>query len=232
MPVLRGFPIKIEMEEVLRRQSLRDPKPAVVATAQWAIARALELAEPQVAYTVLKSEGVKGEELWLEGGGRLRMGPHADLAAEAQEVYLEVHTIGPKLEAEARALMAGDEPLRGYLLDCAGVVAVGQAGARIRSLIEETANAKGWGVSPSLYPGSPMGWPTRGQRDLLPLIPAPEVGVTLTSSYMLVPQKSSTTLVGIGPGYDNSEVGALCDWCGLRDSCWRRKTALGEAANS
>ncbi len=225
MPVLRDFPIKISREEVLRRQSLRDPKPAVVEIADWAIERALELAEPQVAYSVFKSEGVQGEELLLDGGIRLRLGARADLTAGAEMIFAEVHTIGPRLDAEVRRLMAGVDPLRGYMLDCAGVVAVGQAGARIRKLIEDTATEKGWGVSLSVYPGSPMGWPTRGQKDLLPLIPAQEIGVSLTSSCMLVPQKSSSTLVGIGAGYDDSTVGAQCHWCALQDSCWRRKSS-------
>jgi len=225
MPVLRDFPIRIDRDEILRRQSLKDPKPAVLAVADWAIERAMELAEPQVAYAVYKSEGVQGEELLLEDGIRLRLGVHADLAAAAEQVFVEVHTIGPRLEAEARRLMAGEDPLKGYILDCAGVVAVGQAGARIRAIIEDEARKKGWGVSPSLYPGSPMGWPTRGQKELIPLTPAAEIGVSLTSGGMLAPQKSSSTLVGIGAGYDESTVGALCHWCAIQDTCWRRKTA-------
>jgi len=229
MPVLRDFPITIARDDILRRQSLKDPRPSIVAMADWAIERALELVEPQVAYAVYQSEGVQGEELCLEGGIRLRLGPRANLAAAAREVFVTVQTIGPRLEAEVRQLMNGPEALKGYMLDCAGVVAVGQTGARIRALIEETARQKGWGVSLSMYPGSPMGWPTRGQRELTALAPIAEIGVTLTSSYMLVPQKSSSTLVGIGPGYDESQVGAQCHWCAIQETCWRRRSRIRDA---
>ena len=68
-----------------------------------------------------------------------------------------------------------------------------------------------------------MGWNVRGQRDLLSLIPIDEIGVTLTSSYMLVPQKSGSGLIGTGPGYEQSQVGTLCHWCSLQSSCWRRR---------
>jgi len=229
MPVLRGFPITIERDEVVRRQSLKDPKPAVLAVADWAVQRALELAEPQVAYAVYASEGVHADELWLEGGTRLRLGPHADLAAKARRMIVTVQTIGPHLEAEVRQLMAGADPLKGYMLDCAGVVAVGQAGARIRALIEEMAKKEGWGVSLSMYPGSPMGWPTRAQKDLIALVPAAEIGVELTSGYMLKPQKSSSTLVGIGPGYEETTVGSQCHWCAIQETCWRRKSRIKDA---
>lgn len=223
MPVLRGFSIHIDRAEVLRRQTKGEPTPALLATADWAMQRALALVEPALAYSILRSEGVQGEELVLEGGRRLRLGPHADLAAPATQVIAYVATIGPRLEEEVRALMAGPDLLKGYMLDCAGVVAVGQTAMHLRELAEEMAREKRWGVSPSLYPGSPMGWPLRGQRDLVALVPAEEIGVTLNPSCMLIPQKSCSGLIGMGPGYQDTQVGSLCHWCSLAESCWRRK---------
>ena len=229
MPVERDFAITIDRDELLQRQKGAKVRPELLEAVDWAIARALQLVRPQVAYSIYKSEGVQGEELRLEGGVSLRLGPHADLAGKAQEVIVSVATIGPALEAEARQLMAGGEALKGYVLDCAGVVAVGQAAAHMRALIEEWAAQKGWGVSPSLYPGSPMGWPTRGQRELVALVPVAEIGVTLNTSCMLVPQKSSSSLVGMGPEYERAGVSHLCHWCALQESCWRRKSRVKEA---
>lgn len=223
MPIIRDTPITIDRNEILNRQMKGEPSPLIAEATDWAIARALELVEPASAYTVLDSAGVEGEELVLEGGARLKLGPHADLIAPAQRVIASVTTIGSRLEEEVRRLMAGPEMTKGYMLDCAGVVAVGQASMVIRELVEEMAREEGWGVGPSLYPGSPMGWNVRGQRDLLSLIPIDEIGVTLTSSYMLVPQKSGSGLIGTGPGYEQSQVGTLCHWCSLQSSCWRRR---------
>lgn len=223
MPVIRDIPITIDRDEVLKRQTKGEPSPLILELTDWAIARALELIEPAVAYEVLDSAGVEGEELVLVNGTRLKLGSHADLAAPARRVLVSVATIGPRLEEEVRRLMDSPELTKGYMLDCAGVVAVGQAGMVMREMAEELAREEGWGVGPSLYPGSPMGWSVRGQRDLMQLIPHEEIGVTLTSSYMLVPQKSCTGLIGIGPGYDESLVGTLCHWCSLQDSCWRRR---------
>ena len=72
MPVIRGLQIRIDPKEVLRRQARENPPPAVLEATQWAIARAYELVEPALAYNVLESKGVEGEELVLEGDIRRR----------------------------------------------------------------------------------------------------------------------------------------------------------------
>jgi hypothetical protein len=226
MPVIRDIQVHIARDEVLRRQTRKEPSALMLSLADWAIERAGELLEPAAAYAVFESEGVDGEDLILQGGSRLKLGPHADLIAPAQRVIASVATIGPRLEEEVRRLMAGPDVMKGYLLDCAGVVAVSQTSLAIREMVEEMARAEEWGVGPSLYPGSPMGWTVRGQRELLSLLDTEQIGVRLTSSCMMVPQKSSSGLIGIGPGYDESQVGTLCHWCSLQDSCWRRKEKI------
>lgn len=222
MPVLRDIHVHIDPKEVLRRQVRGEPSPAVQEATEWAIARAYALIAPALAYSVMESEGVQETELVLEGGVRLNLGRRADFAAPARRVLIAVTTIGPRLEEEVHALMAGGDTLKGYMLDCAGVVAVGQVQMQAREMAEEMAQELGWGVGPGLYPGSPMGWPVRGQCDLVKLVPAEEIGVSVTTGCMLVPQKSSSLLIPLSPEYDESTVGTLCHLCALQDSCWRR----------
>jgi hypothetical protein len=138
-------------------------------------------------------------------------------------VLVAVATIGPRLEKEVHDLMSSGDSLKGYMLDCAGVVAVGQVQMHAREMAQQMADELGWGVGPGLYPGSPMGWPVQGQRDLIKLVPADEIGVTITSSAMLVPQKSSSVLIPLSPDYSEKTVGTLCHLCALKDSCWRRR---------
>jgi hypothetical protein len=223
MPVIRDIQVRIDPKEVLRRQARENPPPAVLEATQWAIARAYELIEPALAYNVLESKGVEGEELVLEGNIRIRLGKRADYAAPARRVLVAVATIGPRLEKEVHDLMSSGDSLKGYMLDCAGVVAVGQVQMHAREMAQQMADELGWGVGPGLYPGSPMGWPVQGQRDLIKLVPADEIGVTITSSAMLVPQKSSSVLIPLSPDYSEKTVGTLCHLCALKDSCWRRR---------
>ena len=110
-----------------------------------------------------------------------------------------------------------------YMLDSAGVVALGAVGEALRCLVEETAAELGWGVSPSLSPGSLVGWSLRDQRALCGLLPLEKIGVHLNRSCVLEPHKSASGLVGLGPDYGTTRVGSVCKYCALQKTCWRRR---------
>ena len=78
-------------------------------------------------------------------------------------------------------------------------------------------------MSPSLSPGSLVGWPLRGQRELCALLPLADIGVRLNEYCVLEPHKSVSMVIGLGPEYESHEVGSVCDYCALKDSCWRRR---------
>ncbi len=103
------------------------------------------------------------------------------------------------------------------------MVALGAVGEAMRCLAEEAAAERGWGVSPSLSPGSLVGWPLRGQRELCALLPLDEIGVRLNSHCVLEPHKSVSALIGLGPDYESGHVGSVCKYCALQDTCWRRR---------
>ena len=145
------------------------------------------------------------------------------LLANAQRVVVSVITIGPELEQRVEELQSTGEVLQAYLLDSAGVVALGAVGEAVRCLVEETAAELGWGVSPYLSPGSLVGWRLQGQRMLCALLPVDAIGVRLNKHHVLEPHKSASGLVGIGPGYETATVGSVCKYCALKNTCWRRR---------
>ena len=89
--------------------------------------------------------------------------------------------------------------------------------------LEETAADMGWGVSPSLSPGSLVGWSLRGQRELCGLLPLESIGVELNTHCVLEPHKSTSGIIGLGPGYETNKVGSACKYCALQNTCWRRR---------
>jgi hypothetical protein len=161
------------------------------------------------------------------GGGmtpvRLQIGHKAHLLKGAERVLVSVATIGPQLEEQVQQLNATREVMQAYLLDSAGVVALGAIGEAIRCLVEEAAAALGWGLSPSLSPGSLVGWPLWGQRELCSLLPMDAIGVQLNKHCVLEPHKSVSALIGLGPGLSATRVGSVCSYCALQKTCWRRR---------
>jgi hypothetical protein len=248
MPILRDLPITLTAEELLAERGRNEQRSGLIAAAQEAIALGQTLFAPAAIYERFDVHSVAGERVAL--GAReheaisqtptlphssaplaLTVGPRADLLAPAQRLLVAVYTIGPALEARVGDLTRAGEPLLSYLLDCAGVTALGVVGERVRCLAEELAVERGWGVSPALSPGSLVGWTLQGQQELCSLLPIAEIGVRLNEYCVLEPHKSVSVVIGMGPGYESHEVGSVCRYCALRDSCWRYRSANQQVAN-
>jgi hypothetical protein len=223
MPILRKLPFALEPDTLLRSLGDRGSQPATQEAARTACALATELAEPAAAYEIVAVDAIAGDTAVVGDGVHLQLGPHADLLAPAQRAFAWVLTAGATLEERVNQLFAEDQALEGYFLDAAATMVLGLAAENIKTLVEAEAEELGWGVGRRLAPGSLVGWPVRDQDQLLSLVPAAEIGVTITKSHMLMPRKSTTALVGIGPGYKEHTVGTVCHLCNLRATCWRRR---------
>lgn len=221
MPVLKDIEIHISIDELLRAQGSAARRPAVREMAQWAVAEAQRLTEPAAVWALLPVHQVDGERA-LVGEAWLRLGPHADLLAPARQALVSVVTIGPALEEEARRLIQEGGLLESFMLDSAGVLALAAVSDGLSRLAEALAAQREWGVSLALSPGSLVGWPVHDQKALCSLLDLAAIGVTLNSSQVLVPHKSASRLVGLGPGYTARQVGSACRFCPRRETCWRR----------
>lgn len=248
MPILRDVAISLTVEELLMAKGQNERQPGLVAAAKEAIALGQTLFTPAAVYEEFEFHDVTEERVHLcigeqrskgasEQGGispasllpcssaplGLTIGPKADLLAQAKRLLVAVYTIGPALEARVSELYRMGEPLLSYTLDCVGVMALGLVGERLRRLAEELAAGRGWGVSPALSPGSLVGWPVQGQRELCALLPLADIGVWLNEYCVLEPHKSVSMVIGLGPDYESYEVGSVCHYCALKDTCWRRR---------
>ncbi len=241
MPILTEIPVALAPEEVLATRGRRRVQPGLLRDAEAAIGLGQTLWRPAAVYDWFDVTEISGEEVHLipavpddlspENGlafpGRqgtwLHIGPRVELLAGARRVLVAVGTIGSALETRVHELQVAGERLSSYLLDSAGVVALGAVGEALRCLAEEAAAVQGWGVSPALSPGSLVGWPLVGQRVLCGLLPLDCIGVSLNSYCVLEPHKSFSTLIGVGPDFSSGKVGSVCRYCALQATCWRRR---------
>jgi hypothetical protein len=228
MPVLTEFALEITPEEVLKALNKgQRPLERFLNEVTEAIALARQIWEPAVVYGWFSSEGVKGETLsltWRENERKtLNIGPHAELAAPAEEVLVGVNTIGVKLDEKVRELNQSGDGLLGYFLDSVGVIALGKTRDEVCRIAESEALERDWRVSPALAPGSLTGWSIREQAEMVSMVPISDIRVRLSESGVLFPIKSASILIGIGPNYKTNRVGSVCHLCQNRDSCWRRR---------
>lgn len=217
MPIMRNIAIEIDAADLLRHEGGLDNE-MVVQTAAWAIQQCRQLAAPVLTYRFLPIGGLTRKEL-IVGQTTLAIGPMAKLLQGATEVLLGVVTLGPALEEAVKGLNAVDKMLEAYLLDMAGVTALFQAAKQFEVLAETRAAAQRWGVGAVLSPGALAGWPLEEQKTLCALLDLASIQVTLSPSAVLLPYKSMSVLIGLGPGYGSCKVQQACRHCALKKTC-------------
>ena len=228
MPILDDILIDLDAQKIALALNRGRENATILKGLETALEQAARLWAPLGLYEMVEVVELKGPELRIRSASGpkeavLKIGPKADLMAPASRAVVSLSTIGPALEEEVARMNKGGQMLEAYLLDSVGVTALGEVGRAVRTRVEELAKEEGLGVGPSMAPGSLVGWPTSGQKDLLSFLDLGSVGVVLNSHFLLNPMKSASGFIGLGRGYPSQRVGSVCRYCSLAPTCWRRK---------
>lgn len=223
--VIGGFPLSLEVADVLRGQGI-DPdraRPPVASAAQEVVAEARALSVPAALYAILPVCDFQHQTVVMEGGVVFEGPLVARALAGATEVALAVCTIGPALDERVAALTASGDLLRALALDGAGIAAVSKVSQVVGERMCDEALARGLRAGMRASPGQ-EGWPIEQQRVLFGLLPAEQAGIRLTESCLMLPRKSVSFVVGLGPEMRVDAV--ACDFCSKRERCrWRHSNS-------
>lgn len=220
MEVSLGEPLVLDVESFLEAQGDALRRPELRQVASWAVDAAKPLIRPALTYDWFPVAHDNGRI--RVGGVELHLGRHKDLLDRAEEALVGVATIGLALEREARRLAREGRTLEAFLLGEAGVFAVGLLAERLHGAAEAEAARRGWGVSAELAPGQLAGWDVQEQKLLCGLLDLTPIGVKVTATGLLIPEKSLSLLVGIGPDYESATVESPCRYCARGANCrWR-----------
>lgn len=224
MPVIRDIPLKLDYDdEVLRRQGLGGgarvrPEIKRVITKLLAEVEADKLLEPAVAYRIYPITELGSERISLEGD-KVVEGPLLPATLpEAKELVILIATIGHRLEKQVTDYTKSRGALHGMVLDGIGTAAVDQLIPEAMGIIAAEVAVRGYEISSPVNPGMP-GFPMTEQWNLLELVPADEIGVSLSSSGVLIPRKSTSMVIGIGPKMTRWTQAEVCARCSLSKSC-------------
>jgi len=132
---------------------------------------------------------------------------------------LFVSTAGPRLEQWSGTLMAEGDMMRGYIVDAIASEYVEQASVWLEKQIAGHVASSGWKMTNRYSPGY-CDWPVSEQHKLFSLLPERFCGITLTESALMVPIKSLSGIIGLGP--DVKRGAFQCNICDLKD-CFRRR---------
>jgi hypothetical protein len=223
MPVIHDISLSLKTADVLRREGFRgypEIRPEIRALIKELLAgvRKMHLLEPAIAYEIYAITEPSQRQTSLEGKPGIRDLLLSSLLPQARELAVAICTIGPRLEQQVTNYTSQGEPLRGTLLDGIGSAAVDSLTEEVCKLIAAEALSRGYETSSPINPGMP-GLPIAKQRQLLKLVPAREIGVSLTSSGIMAPRKSVSIVMGIGPQMAKWTRAEICARCHLKKTC-------------
>ena len=223
MPVICDIRLNLKIGAVLRRQGLGGKakvRPEIENLTQELLAsiESEHLLEPAAAYEYYPITGMDGTRISLEGDKAVHGPALPALFPEAKELAAIICTIGPSLEKQASGYTKSGQALRGMLLDGIGSAAVDTLIPEALKPIAAEVSSRGYEISSPVNPGMP-GFPMTEQWNLMELSQAHEIGVSLTQSGILVPRKSVSMVIGIGPSMTRWTQAEVCARCSLRETC-------------
>jgi hypothetical protein len=131
------------------------------------------LLHPQVLYRILDYAETNGHPVF-EG---------------AAKVAICLCTIGEDLERSSSELIKDNEMLRGFILDSFGSEAAEETAIQADRIIAQEARDMGLWPSKRFSPGYGI-WDIREQSYVFATLPAADIGVRLTDTFMMIPRKS------------------------------------------
>ena len=221
----QSFDLTLELDLVLRSQG-GDParaRPALRAMAAAMTERARPMLAPAAAYQILDIAEVRHERLVISPRVSFKSPRLAQALGGAKQMAVAVCTIGPQLEQAVGAMFTAGQALEATVLDGVGSAAVEELSQRACRMFEDMAREHGLMTSSPFSPGEPD-WPLEDQRELFDLVPAEEIGVTLTDTYLMRPLKSLSLVVGVGENL--SAGGSPCEYCSLNQVCRYRERKM------
>jgi len=213
--------LNITVDSVLRGQGadpdiIRSRSPRLIAIAEKALDSVINLIEPVVIIKEYEVTDYRHNGLELDGGIKISGPVVTGHLIGASYLSVVVCTVGPKIDAYALDIMDEDIVL-GLAIDGVGSAAVESLANAVCRKIELEAASEGNQTTIPLSPGM-IGWGIEeGQPLIFDLINEDEIDVSLTSHNVMVPRKSLSMILGIGPNINSGE--RICDYCIMSETC-------------
>jgi len=202
MPVVSDVPMPSNASVLLRHERIRKytrARPGLKDVLVELLRRVEDeyLLKPAIAYELYPLNRVAQER--FRGEGVMASSYDAFLAplpAKCSHFAAVVCTIGPSVEEEMADYFENRRFSRAILLDSIGNAALDALCKKARQFVTSQALQQGLfgtGISSQDKPVS-LSW---GQCGVLELVPAEEIGVTVTSRGLVFPQKSAWMVIGL-----------------------------------
>ena len=180
-----------------------------------------QLINPLYTYVIRDVEWARGSIAFIEGSVIFKSQVIVQLLEQCRQIAVFVATIGKYLEETAWKLARDGLILQATVLDAVGSDAVEKVADCVQDRIREIAETKGLAISRRFSPGY-CDWNIGQQRMLFSALIGNTMGVRLTGECLMIPQKSISGIIGLGPQDGNVESYDPCIFCQKEDCPGRR----------
>ena len=179
------------------------------------------LINPLFSYVIKDVEWARGSISLIEGSIIFKSRIITRLLERCTQVAIFLVTIGKYLEETSFQLARDGLILQATVLDAIGSDAVEKVAASAEAGIEEIVKVQQHVTSRRFSPGY-CDWNIGQQRMLFYALTGNTMGVRLTGECLMIPQKSISGIVGIGPSNANVENYNPCKTCRKQNCPGRR----------
>jgi hypothetical protein len=177
---------------------------------------------PSDTLNYIDIKSVSGNKITLEGNVSIKSKVLAILMKKCRKVAVFALTIGPYLEEMVAYLAEKNMILQATVLDAIGSAAAEKLAGLVQEKIRDKAAEEGLVISRRFSPGY-CDWPVKQQEKIFRLLDGDTVGIRLSESSLMIPQKSVSGVIGIGLSGKGIEEYNPCITCLEKDCPGRRR---------
>ena len=183
------------------------------------VENARDLFEPSYSGIIRDINSVTGSRAVIEGSITFQSEVIAQLLKQCQKVAIFVVTIGKYIDEATHRLARDGLILQSAVLDAIGSDAVDVVADFVQNRMGEVARAQGLYISRRFSPGY-CDWDISHQKAIFSAMEGNCAGITLTDGCLMLPRKSISGIIGIGPV--EVENYNPCKTCDRQDCVGRR----------
>jgi len=216
--------IDIDTQQVLHSigyDSDCEPPTRIVSLIDEYLENAYNLLAPSYSGVIRDIKSVQGSRVVIEGSITFESEAITRLLEQCHKAFIFLVTIGDIVEEMAGQLAEDGLVLQATVLDAIGSVSVESVANFVQDRVEEIAHGQELCISRRFSPGY-CDWDIGQQRMVFRAMNGNFAGVSLTEDRLMIPQKSISGIIGLGPCNSNVEAYNPCNTCQKQDCPGRR----------
>ena len=177
---------------------------------------------PKAVYSNYEIKEIVGYSVYFNSGN-VFSGPNiSKILRGSKSSTIFVTTLGSQVDKIIKEASDSGDTLATIIMDAITTEMLSFLGDYIGRIIKaEGAVKPGWSSTCTYSPGQ-YKWTIEEQKELFSMVDGSKIGVTLNSSFLMLPFKSISGVFGFGPAESINKTRVACDLC-PRENCIGRR---------